>query len=54
MGKLLFIVLTSLFLVAACGQKGPLYVPVPEQVDGEAGNAKNTGKDEGAEEEAGE
>lgn len=49
MGKLLFIVLVSLFFVSACGQKGALYVPVQEQDEVEVGNNQNTGKDEDTE-----
>jgi predicted small lipoprotein YifL len=29
--KLLFLILMSLFLFSACGQKGPLYMPDKEQ-----------------------
>lgn len=51
MEKLLFIVLVSLFLVSACGQKGPLYVPVQEQDEVEAGKNQNSRQDEDTEEE---
>ncbi len=42
MGKLRFFVLVSLCFVSACGQKGPLYLPVEEPLAVEAASHEQT------------
>ena len=42
MGKLRLFVLVSLCFVSACGQKGPLYLPVEEPQAVEVGNHEQT------------
>ncbi len=50
MGKLRFFVLVSLCLVSACGQKGPLYLPVEEPQAVEAANHEQAGQTDDTEE----